>query len=150
VPASAMARWCRKRARFFLALLVLASLTCVNENAPDWLVKAAEETDAMVRKVMPIVRAAQETVDNARAALASAGLSPAARRDLDLALAMEAGLREFLGAARARRTASGSFAGIISGTGIVALASMAVVGVAEVGAATDTATVTVRDDARPT
>lgn len=119
----------------------------MDENdVPPWLLKAAQETDAMVRKVMPLMQAAQETVDYARAALASAGLSPTARRDLDLALAMEAGMREFLTAARAHRTASDSFAGIISGTGIVALAPMAVAGVAEVIVAADTATVTVRDD----
>jgi hypothetical protein len=53
----------------------------VSENyIPDWLVKAAEETDAMVRKVMPIVRAAQQTVDVAHAAQQFAEDAQAAQR----------------------------------------------------------------------
>ena len=100
VGLAAMARWCRKRARFFVALLVLASLTCVDENVPDWLLKATDETDAIVRKVMPIVRAAQQYVEDARAAEAGAGPSLLSGRQL--ALAMEAGMREFFAIVRQR------------------------------------------------
>lgn len=96
---AAFSRWFRKHSSFFLALLALASLACVDENdVPDWLLKAAQETDALIRKVMPIVRAAQEAVDEARAAQAAAGPSlPPAR---ELALAMDAGMRELLAAIR--------------------------------------------------
>lgn len=98
----------------------------------------------MVRKVMPLVRAAPETVDTARAArLAAAWLLPAARHDLDLALTMEAGMRELLAAARTHRTASDSFAGVISSTGSAALAPMAVAGAAKLSVAVDTAAVAV-------
>lgn len=66
----------------------------MDENTPDWLVKATEETDAMVRRVMPIVRATQRYAEDLRAAQAGAGTSLPSGRDL--ARAMGAGMREFL------------------------------------------------------
>ena len=131
----------------------MASLTCVSENddVPDWLVKAAEETDAMVRKVMPIVQAAQATVDVARPSQQFAEDTQAAQRyteDLraaqaaagpsllfgrEVALAMDAGMRELFAAVSQQlnhRTG-------ISFTGTAALVPFAVAGVAEAIVATD-------------
>ena len=87
-----------------------------NDDVPDWLVKAAEETDAMVRKVMPIVQAAQATVDVARASQQFAEDAQAAQRYMEdfraaqaaagpsllfgreVALVMDAGMRELFAA----------------------------------------------------
>lgn len=164
----------------------LASLTCVSENdIPDWLVKAAEETNAMVREVMPIVRAAQETMDVARAAqqfaedaqaaqlytdalrsaerfardaratqryledlrAAQAAAGPSLLPGHEVALAMDAGMRELFATVSQQlehRTAYSGFKGYMNFTGTVALAPMGVAGAGEVGTATDT--LAARDD----
>jgi hypothetical protein len=123
----------------------------MDENTPDWLVKAADETDAVVRKVMPIVRAAQQYMEDARAALADAGPSlPPAR---ELALAMDTGMRELIAAVRGQaehRTVYGSAigyaSGIVTATGHAIRAPMILAEFGEAGAATDTLTVSRRDD----
>ena len=65
---------------------------------PDWLLKAAQQVDAFIRQGMPIVRAAQQYVDEARAAQAAAGSSLISGREV--ALAMDAGMRELIAAVR--------------------------------------------------
>jgi hypothetical protein len=113
----------------------------VNESdVPDWLLKAAQQVDAFIRQGMPIVRAAQQYVDEARAAQAAAGSSLLSGREV--ALAMDAGMRELIAAVRQQSPHRTD----ISFVGSVALAPFAVAGVAEVSVAADTATVTVRDD----
>jgi hypothetical protein len=77
----------------------------VNEyDVPDWLLKAAVETDALIRKVLPIVRAAQQYADEARAAQAAAG--PSLLPGSEVALAMDAGMRELFAAVRQQRNVS--------------------------------------------
>ena len=71
-------------------------------DVPDWLLKAAQETDALIRKVIPIVRAAEQYVDEARAAQAAAGPSLLSGREV--ALAMDAGMRELFAAVYQQRS----------------------------------------------
>jgi len=108
----------------------------MNENdAPDWLLKAAQETDALIRKVIPIVRAAQGAVDDARAAQAAAGrsLSPG----LELAVAMDAGMRELLAAARQQRSVLIHVPTLTVGVGFPPVSVV----VSDTGVATDTLSV---------
>jgi hypothetical protein len=118
----------------------------MDENKiPEWLLRAAEQTDALVQN---LVRATQQYVEEARAAQVVAGLSLLSGSDLTLA--MDAGMHELFAAVRRQaehRTAHGSFAGYASSTasvtgfGSVALPRMGVTGTAEVTAATGTLTV---------
>ena len=66
----------------------------MNENTPEWpewLVKAAQETVAMLRQATPLTQAAQRYVEDLRAA--QAGVGPWPLPGHDLALAMDAGMR---------------------------------------------------------
>jgi hypothetical protein len=107
----------------------------MDENTPDWLLKAAQETDALIRKVLVIVRAAQQHVDEARADQAAAG--PSLLSGHEVALAMDAGMRELFAAVRGRRNVS-----ILAAVATAHASALAVsVAIGETGAATDTLTV---------
>jgi hypothetical protein len=117
---------------------------------PDWLLKAAQETDAMVRQVtlllegaqeasylrqmVSLLRFNQEAVDTARAAAATAGPSLPSPSELDLALAMDAGMRELFAAVYQQRSA------LVHGpVGTVSIAAPpGLVAVSDAGMATDT------------
>lgn len=120
----------------------LASLTSVSEyDAPDWLLKLAQQIDALIREGMPIVRAAQRYVEEARAAQAAAGPSLLSGREA--ALAMDAGMHELLAAVRQQSEHRAGYSNIVGSLG---LAPMGMAGVAEVSVTTDTASVAVVDD----
>jgi hypothetical protein len=120
---------------------------------PPWLASAARQVDAVIRQGMPIVRAAQQHVEEARAAQAEAGRPLLSGRDV--ALAMDAGMRELLAAVRqqanqkrgvsvelptARVTIAALPVSVVVG-GSGAMAPMRAAGLFEVGTATDTLTV---------
>jgi hypothetical protein len=94
----------------------------------------------MVRKVMPIVRAAQRYAEEARAAQAAAG--PSLSPGLELAVAMDAGMSELFAAIRGQRNAVVHAPTLTVG---VSFPPVSVV-VSDTGMATDTATVTMRGD----
>jgi hypothetical protein len=112
----------------------------MNENdVPDWLLKAAQQASDMVRPYLPIVRAAQQYVEEARAAQAAAGPSLLSGREV--ALAMDAGMREFLAAIRQQWDVLIRVPTLTVG---VSFPPVSVV-VSDAGAASDTLTVAVRD-----
>jgi hypothetical protein len=73
-----------------------------DKDQPDWLLKAAQEADAMVRPYLPLLRDLQKLrdvqkhVDEARAAMAAIGPLPPS--DPELVRVMNAGLHELLSA----------------------------------------------------
>jgi hypothetical protein len=124
-----------------------------DNELPPWLVHAARQVDSVIRQGMPIVRAAQQYVEEARAAQAEADRPLLSGRDV--ALAMDVGMRELLAAVRQQAEQNRGFSvalptamvriaalresAVVSGSG--AMAPMRAAGVIEIGAATDTLTV---------
>jgi hypothetical protein len=77
----------------------------MSENdTPEWLPKAVRETDDLARRVTPVVRAVRQYVEEARSVMDAAGPSLLSGREL--ALAMDAGMREFFTAIRQQRNVS--------------------------------------------
>jgi hypothetical protein len=109
---------------------------------PEWLLRAAQQTDTLVQN---LVRATQQYVEEARAAQVVAGLSLLSGRDLTLA--MDAGMHELFAAVRRQaehQTAYGSAIGYASGIGTAtghAIRAPILAEFGEAGAATDTLTV---------
>jgi len=134
----------------------------MDENKlPPWLVSAARQVDAVIRQGMPIVRAAQQYAEESCASQAEAGRPLLSGRDV--ALAMDAGMRELLAAVRHQAeqkrgvsvelptfnvTIAALPVSVVVG-GSAALAPMRAAGVIEVGAATDTLTVEKDTEADP-
>jgi hypothetical protein len=124
------------------------------ENEPDWLAELAKGGDAVRRQVEPIVQAAQQFVRDAQLAKASRGpVLPFAQR---VALAVDAGMREFLPERKppvahlmtAALVVTPSFTATVRRTpAAAALTVLPVFGGSqgEVAAATETVTVEVRD-----
>jgi hypothetical protein len=110
------------------------------ENEPDWLAELAKGSEALRRQVEPIVQAAEQFVRDARRAKADGGPAlPFAQR---VALAVDAGMRELLPtpvhAVAHPGTVSVSVPfPTITVSGSLALPPMRMVGLGDVGSASD-------------
>jgi hypothetical protein len=68
------------------------------DEPPEWLRQAAQNVDALINSAWPIIKAAQEYVDQARAAQAGAG--PNLGSGAEIALALDAGMAELVATIR--------------------------------------------------
>ena len=109
------------------------------DEPPEWLRQAAQNVDALINSAWPIIRAAQEYVDRARAAQARAG--PILASGAEIALALDAGMAELIAAVR-RQSGSGHHTASAHLTVTATFVAMA-----DVGAATDTLIVVKQDEA---
>ncbi len=112
---------------------------------PDWLLKAAQEANEIIRPYLPLLRDAQKHMDEVRAVMAAIGPLPVPPPEL--VQVMNAGLRETLSLSRQQRNAFFPVPpAVITGTGSIALPKPTLAGAGEVTASTATATLAVRDD----
>jgi len=68
------------------------------DEPPEWLRQAAQNVDDLITSSWPIIRAAQEYVDQARAAQKKTG--PILASGAEIALALDAGMAELIAAVR--------------------------------------------------
>jgi hypothetical protein len=132
----------------------------MDENQEPSRLRSTHDGDAAIRQVISVARAARQYVREAQEAQAAAGLSLPSGREL--AVALDAGMKEFLAIVRkqveqrsvsvelptARVTIAALPVSVVVG-GSGAMAPMRAAGVLEVSAATDTLTVQKDTEADP-